>query len=201
MDPTSAVRTDTLPVIATVIGPGAFASSFYVWWGLSREPGLRAFLNEHEGIAAAAAIVVWIVTGFMLESVGSYVEVYAIDRRRRDHAKMIQDWWRYLRVAWTLEPIGQRYLRRMLVSFKFELNMSVAMAVSCPGIIMLARSGHMADRSAVVCVGLLAAGSILLFLAARGSAEVLADLRGQLLFGVGEPPFDEGGHPRDRSRA
>ena len=57
---------------------------------------------------------------------GSYVEVYLIDRRRPDHADMLATSWKYLRIAWVHEPIGPHYLRRLLVSLKFELNMFVA---------------------------------------------------------------------------
>src|SRR5438034_8100637 len=49
-----------------------------------------------------------------------------LDRRRPDHDAMVATWWRYLRIAWVREPVGQHYLRRMLVSFKFELNMFAA---------------------------------------------------------------------------
>jgi hypothetical protein len=62
----------------------------------------------------------------VVESMGSYVEVYRIDRKRKDHEEMLKQWWLFLRTAWTEEPIGQRYLRRMLVTFKFELNVCVA---------------------------------------------------------------------------
>ena len=160
MDPTTAVRSETLPVIATVVAPGAFVSGPYLWAGLATADAVRAFLDRHEGLALAGAILLWIVAGFTVESLGSYVEFYWIDRPRPDHAEMLGTWWRYLRIAWSKEPVGQHYLRRMLVSFKFELNMSVA-----------------------------AAG---LFGMAQTSAGVLADVRQQLVRGIGEPPFDEG---------
>src|SRR5438132_6175097 len=117
MDLTTAVRTDTLPAIATVVAPGALASAPFLWLLLSSMPSLRAFIGDHEPTALTSAALVWIVVGFGLDSAGSYVEVYCIDRRRQDHAEMLDVWWRYLRIAWTHEPIGQHYLRRMLVSF------------------------------------------------------------------------------------
>lgn len=65
---------------------------------------------------------------------GSYVEVYLIDRRRPDHADMLATSWKYLRIAWVHEPIGPHYLRRLLVSLKFELNMFVAVMISLIGV-------------------------------------------------------------------
>jgi hypothetical protein len=196
MDPTSAVRTDTLPAIATVVAPGALVSSTYVWAALSGAPAMRAFLDEHEAIAVASAVLIWIVGGFAVESLGSYVEVYAIDRRRTDHTAMLESWWRYLRIVWEKEPIGQRYLRRLLASFKFELNMFVAATASIPGVLLLAALGRVGIGSAAVAVVALCIGALGLFSAARGTSEVLANLRAQLLRGVGEPPFDAEGDPR-----
>jgi hypothetical protein len=125
MDPTTAVRTDTLPAIATVLAPGAFASAPYAWVALSRAGRVREFLDHHEAIARAAAVLLWIVAGMLIESIGSFAEVYWIDRSRQDHPDMLAIWWRFLRSTWETEPIGLHYLRRMLVSFKFELNMFV----------------------------------------------------------------------------
>jgi hypothetical protein len=195
MDPTSAVRTDTLPAIATVVAPGAFASASYAWLLLSEATGLRVFLNQHEAIALAAAILLWIVVGFAVESLGSYVEVYLIDRRRPDHRQMLDTWWRYLRIAWVREPIGQRYLRRLLVSFKFELNMCVATVSTIPGVILLTRFGRISWTTGGPIVATAIVASALLFFAARGSADVLAEVRARLVLGVGEPPFDQNGNP------
>lgn len=122
MDPTSTVRTDALPAIATLVIPGASASISYVWLLLDSTPHLRAFLDAHDGIATLIAVLVAIAAGFAIESASSYVEVYLIDRRRSDHQQMLEIWWCYLRIAWNKEPIGQRYLRRLLTTFKFELK-------------------------------------------------------------------------------
>jgi len=195
MEPTSAVRTDTLPAIATVVAPGACASASYSWLLLSSAPDLRVFLDQHEPIAAGVAVLLWIVLGFAVESAGSYVEVYLIDRRSPDHPQMLENWWRYLRIAWIREPIGQRYLRRLLVSFKFELNMFVATIASLPGVFFLAYAGRISWKSGATAFVALAMAAALLFFAARGSAQVLADLRARLLTGVGEPPFDPNGNP------
>ena len=181
MDPTSAVRTDTLPAIATVVAPGAFASSPYAWWFLSAHPDLQVFLNNHEAVMVALAILVWTTMGFVVESVGSYVEVYLIDRRRSDSEQLLRDWWQYLQIAWDREPIGQRYLRRLVVSFKFELNMSVALVLSLPGVAAVTAPWQGAPARGVGLILGLGTAALLLFIAARGSADVLANIRRQLV--------------------
>jgi len=193
MDPTTAVRTDTLPAIATVIAPGAVASGPCLWLSLSNSSDLQKFATDHEAISLSCALVLWIVTGFAIDSLGSYVEVYCIDRRRPDHKEMLETWWRYLRIAWAREPVGQHYLRRMLVTFKFELNMFVATFVSLLAVGALGMAGSM-PWPAVLKTGLGFAAAALFFAkAARDSSEVLADVRTALVKGVGEPPFDASG--------
>jgi hypothetical protein len=201
MDPTSAVRTDTLPAIATLVGPGLVASSPYTWLWLLGASDVRVFLGQHEAIAVAAAVLLWVVSGFAIESLGSYVEVHWIDRRRPDHEEMLKNWWRYLRIAWVTEPVGQHYLRRLLTSFKFELNMLVAVWVCLVGVGLLAVAGRMSWPSAVLIVLVLGTMSLLLAKAARDSADVLAQVRAALVKGVGEPPFDNEGNPSPRRSA
>jgi hypothetical protein len=196
MDPTSTVRTDALPAIATLVIPGAFGGIPYAWFILDSVPQLRIYLDAHDGIAALTAVLVAIAIGFTIESAGSYAEVHLIDRRRADHNRMLETWWRYLRIAWVKEPIGQQYLRRLLVTFKFELNMFVAALFASLGVLLLAVTGRLQFTTGLgVLVGMIVAAS-LFFGAARGSANVLAEVRQRLVSGVGEPPFDEMGNPK-----
>jgi len=195
MDPTSTVRTDAIPAIATVVAPGAAVSTPYLWAVLSRVPQSRNFLDRHEAIALSGAILIWVISGFVIESLGSYVEVYWIDRRRADHKQVLETWWQYLRIAWDTEPIGQHYLRRLLVSFKFELNMCVAALGSIPGVLalgLMSLTSALATASGVIVLLVSAAA---LFRAARDTAGVLAELRSCLVQGVGEPPFSANGEP------
>jgi hypothetical protein len=100
-----------------------------------------------------------------------------------------------LRIAWVHEPIGQHYLRRLLVSFKFELNMFVALMTNIVGVGVAATLGTVEWPVAVTIAVGLGGASLLLANAARGSSEVLADVRAALVKGVGEPPFDPRGNP------
>jgi hypothetical protein len=194
MDLSSAVRTDTLPGIVTILAPGLIASAPYSWYLLAQSPDLQAVLNQHEAIAVAAAILLWSVNGLAVDSLGSYVEVYLIDRVRPNHAEMMDTWRKYLRIAWVHEPVGQHYLRRILVSFKFELNMSVAALVGAIGVILFLPD-LFTSRAVALLAGSLLVLAGLLFFAARDSSTVLADVRAALVEGVGHPPFDENGNP------
>lgn len=96
MDPSTAVRTNTLPAIATLVVPGALASAGYVWLGIcGAPPEVFAFLIDHDALAAIVAVLVVIAVGFTIDSAGSYVEVYVFDR---PHADRDDYWWKYLTV-------------------------------------------------------------------------------------------------------
>jgi hypothetical protein len=198
MDPTSAVRTDALPVLATVVGPGAVVTAPYLAAVGLQFQDLKPVL-EHEALVLTSTALVWVIAGFIVESVGSYVEVYWIDRGRKDHDAMIESWWRYLRIAWDKEPTGQHYLRKMLVSFKFELNMFVALLGCIPGVVLLGVQHRITDLTAAGACAFLILAASLLFNYATGSAQVLADLRMELLKGVGLPPFDQDGNPQPQT--
>jgi hypothetical protein len=191
MDLTSSVRTDTLPALGTVVAPGVLALAPYAALFVVAHPRAASYLAGHEAIALSAGIVMAIGGGFLVESLGSYVEYYLLDRRHADRAAMQRSWWRYLRIAWTVEPTGQHYLRRILAIFKFELNGCVATIAALPGLLWIACGGFVATRAAVALVIGDAVAAAYLFNAAGHTSQLLAQIRSQLLNGVGEPPFPD----------
>ena len=140
-------------------------------------------------MALAAAALVWIVMGFLVESMGSYVEVYAIDRRRDDHARLLRRV-ALPRSAWEKEPVGQGYVRRLVVSFKFELNLFVGSLVAIFGFSLLGTFEPTARWPSVAAIILLGGAAVLLFTMARDTSSLLAETREQLVRGVHRPPVE-----------
>ena len=183
MDPSTAVRTDTLPAIATIVVPGTIASAGYVWLGLG-VPAMSALevLRSHEWVSAIAFVLISVGVGFVVDSAGSYLEVYGLDRRRADHDEMIETWWRYLTMALPEPPpIGHSYIRRILVSFKFELNICVALGLALPTVPALVVYDFISWWRGLATSLLLICGVALAYFAARGSSSVLADARQRLV--------------------
>ncbi len=191
MDVTSAVRTDTLPAVASVVLPGAAALAPYAAHLLITNQEARAFVVSHEATVLVGGIALAIGAGFLVESVGSYYEYYLIDRRHPNAELMIAQWYRYLRIAWKNEPIGQHYLRRVLAVFKFELNMFVAIAFALPGLVWLVVAGDLKTCASGWLVAAVVILGLYLMHAATETSKLLAQVRAQLLQGVGEPPFDD----------
>jgi hypothetical protein len=79
-------------------------------------------------------------------------------------------------------PIGQRFLRRVLLQFKFEINLGIAPIVLVPGMLwwshkssaLTARTGWMGAAGAVVLI-------VYLFWEAIRDSRFLATLRHQML--------------------
>ena len=44
------------------------------------------------------------------------------------------EWYSYLRLAFRVEPVGQRYLRTLVLRLKFELNASLALVIAGCGL-------------------------------------------------------------------
>lgn len=78
------------------------------------------------------------------------------------------------------EPIGQHYLRTMVIALKFELGLCVAAVVALPGTFVLGLLGRVRWWLMVACgaEGLAAFG---LLLQANDCMENLAEVRGKLV--------------------
>src|SRR4026207_689232 len=103
---TNSVRTDPLPALGTVVAPGALALAPYAALvlaahprtaayfagpeavsrsgGLSPAPRAAASFAGHEAVSLSVALILAIGGGFLVESLGSYVEYYLLDSRHRD---------------------------------------------------------------------------------------------------------------------
>ena len=76
MDLTSSVRTDALPALGSLLVPGALASAPYIALAWGHPHNLKAFVEAQEGASTATAFLLLAAVGFLIESIGSYVEYY-----------------------------------------------------------------------------------------------------------------------------
>jgi hypothetical protein len=135
----------------------------------------------HEAQAVMVMVLLTIGGGFLIESMGSYLEFHVLDNLHEDRAAMLKDWRRYLQIAWKDEPIGQHYLRRLLTTFKFELNLLTAVIVAFPGVVLLFGADLVPPRAGwALVVGAIALGAYLLK-AATDTSLLLTDTRKLLL--------------------
>lgn len=181
MDVTSAVRSDTLPSAGTLLVPGSVAATPYValLWGSPHNVG--DFVDANQGAATAAAALIVVAVGLLVESLGSYIEYYAIDCHHKDRQAMLSRWREYLGIAWKTEPVGQHYLRRILTVFKFELNLFVASVATIPGILALGYYGVIPRHGTWALCALASLLAWYLYAAAVASSKLLDELRQKLI--------------------
>jgi hypothetical protein len=139
------------------------------------------FVDANQGVSAVAGVLLVVGVGLLLESVGTFVESHVVDKLHDEPDTLQKRWYDYLKIAWVREPIGQRYLRRVLTTFKFELNMLVAVLLTIPGTVTLAYYNVLPVHAAGWTLGLSALFEAYLGIAAFEDSKLLHRLRDDLI--------------------
>jgi hypothetical protein len=180
MDPTTTVRSDVLPGVGSLLIPGTVAAAPWIALAWGDPHPLKKFVDANQAIATVSGVFLIVAVGLLIESIGTFVESRVVDRATTN-ADVTERWYKYLKIAWVREPIGQRYLRRTLAMFKFELNLLVAAAPTTVGILVLAYYRVLPRNVATGGVLLLTVLGVYLCWAVRSDADLLHHLRGTLL--------------------
>ena len=191
MDLTSTLKEGVYRSIATILLPGAVAIAPYLFLAVHYFPGLSTAIEQGAAWSAVLLTLIFIGVGLLTDTLGAFIEEKVLDQLHDDPKRVREEWYRYLRIAFSQEPIGQRYLRSMTLHLKFELGLGVAIVLGLAGLVWLNCVKSLV--SAVPAVGLavlLLALAAYLFWEARASSEVLARVRQELLKGVSDPPIN-----------
>jgi hypothetical protein len=95
-------------------------------------------MRRYEVTFGTLAVLVALAAGFILEDVGSWIELLW-DRLQDDRKANEEIWWRYLRTAFVVEPVGEGYLRTILLRMKFELSFGASLVPMLVGVLLLNR--------------------------------------------------------------
>jgi hypothetical protein len=134
----SPLKPETFRPFATLVIPGTAATAPYIAGLAYRSPAIRAFVQDHELIFGTLCLLVVVAAGFVLEDVGSRIEKRAWLPLQGD-ANEEGIWWEYLRTAFIHEPVGQRYLRTIVLRLKFELSFGLSLIPMWLGFLWLNR--------------------------------------------------------------
>jgi hypothetical protein len=183
-DATSVLRTDVFRSVVTIIIPGLVATSPFLALVARYCPWLSEFVRQNAGLSSLALLLIAMTAGHVIEDLGSRIEAHFWDAcLKRRNKRFIQEWKDYLRLAFEHEPVGQHYLKTILLRFKFETNLAVSLIVSLLG--MISYGVVVGGPGYCVCSGILfpLLAAYLLY-ESKTSCKVLADIRHQLLKGV-----------------
>jgi hypothetical protein len=105
-----------------------------------------------------------IVAGVVCDGLGSFIEAKWDDMRNNDF-EVEENWYKYLSMVFEREPVGYRYLSRLVTALYFELSMLFAVPLFLLGACVLAWLRFPTFRVAsIICTVLGIVGVALFFL-------------------------------------
>ena len=149
-------------VLIQLVIPGLIAIFPWFIFFLNVHAHAKSYLHSNTNVTILAIIFLSLITGLIIENMGGRLEVWWLDERNKKKYKNYGDIWdKFLLLVYEKnEPVGQRYLRNILLRMKFELSTAIAM-------IPLSRSVFWGPMAVAIMGGLIVAtGLTLLFLPA-----------------------------------
>lgn len=182
MDKQSLFKLDFNKVLIQLITPGLVAIFPYIILYLRFDYNTKFYCFENISILITAITILSLVAGLLIENIGSIVEVLCFDtEHKKKDAKFEDSWERYLQLTFEHEPLGQEYLRTVLLRMKFELSIGVALISMSIGLIWLDKVHPIFDTPATSAAILFllpfSLSYYITFWEAKSSSEVLAKTR------------------------
>lgn len=176
---TAVFQSEIFRPVVTLIVPGFYALAAWLVVGWQTHPTLSILSRDHPAASTLVMLLAVITCGLIAENFGSRIE-YFFDkciRKRKGYERHQEEWFEYLRLAFKCEPIGQRYIRTLVLHLKFELGMAVASPSLLIGAIFLRVSA--AARGGICALALASLGYFAF--EARASHRALSEVRRELL--------------------
>ena len=185
MNASEFLRNEVFRPLATIVIPGAIAALPWLWLVTHRIDALHSLRSDQEIIAAFLIFLVCIAVGMILEDLGAEVESGIWDRILSKHdGKFEETWHRYLCIVHDPEPIGQRYLRTVLLRMKFEVGSGLGLFFGWIGLCLAQGRYDPIPRIDFAIISLVAVvGAAFLLYQSYRSAEMLGEVRRLLVWG------------------
>jgi hypothetical protein len=176
---TSAFQSEVFHPIATLVVPGFFAVSAAAVAVWQRFPIIPKYAEQHSGVATTTALLMVLTCGLVTEDLGARLEDFFDKQltRKTGYERHREEWFDYLRIAFDKEPVGHRYLKKLLLRLKFELGMTIASILFAVGVSCLQAPNRL--RIEIFCSALIA--SAYFCMEAKSSNKALSRLRRELL--------------------
>lgn len=145
-------------------------------------PDTRAFYEDYPILGNAVLFAIVTIVGTVIEGLGPYRE-YAWDRRLETEFAVEQNWYAYLAQDSSPEPVGHRYVGRLVTSMYFELGMMISTPILLLGLVVLGVNTEF-PMSPMAAIGLLGTAMIAFWFfrkEARDSHRALCRARKELV--------------------
>lgn len=169
-------------VLANYTIPGCVASAPYIVIFAIAFPPLRSAWNASPSASVTVVGLIILTVGLLLDSLGGWFEVNVIERVHDDRELLKENWYKYLNIKYEFEPIGHRYLSRVLLLMKFAINLFLAIIFALLGLVVLHFVVGVMDS--LLFWSLCSSGialEIYLYIDARETSYVLARIREELV--------------------
>lgn len=180
----SAFRSEVFRPVVTNAFPGGLAIFPFVILVNGHFPELATYRDGHEAVYFTIVALLTVGVGVLIEDVGTFVESLLDKALRRKFPDMVTEWETYLRKTYSpsSEPVGQRYLRAILLHLKFELSLGVALFPFYLGMLFVNTQRAWFSCSFMIWLGLgLFAFFVILMYSAYISGQLLVKIRKNLL--------------------
>lgn len=124
--------------LMVILVPGLIALAPWLMFVMYRWPGAAELYNRHSALANVGLFAAVVICGAAFEGLGSSLEA-RWDRKREAEFQVRENWFSYL-ARTPPEPVGHRYISRMVTTLYFELSMAWATAIffgACGALAML----------------------------------------------------------------
>jgi len=179
----SAFGSEVFRPLATIVIPGAMAISTWFIVVLQRFPSIRGLAGANRTETSLILALASIAVGLLVEDIGSRIESRWFDKqlaKKPEFSRHAHDWYQYLRLTFSIEPVGQRYLRTILLRFKFEVGTAVALVISSAGLFWTGLNSLWALLWFFLCVAI----ALGLLFEAKCSHQLLSKVRHEILEGA-----------------
>jgi hypothetical protein len=185
-DVLSAFGSEIFRPLVTLLLPGALSLSTWTIVAITKNATVGQLVQKSRSESIALLVVLTLFMGLVCEELGSHLEEIFDRIRTRRNGTHKANWHRYLRLAFRVEPVGQHYLRTILLRLKFELGCLFGLIPAMIGIWFTDISPW--ARSWWFVGGLFLAAFFLY--EAWASHELLGEIRVDILKGISEIPGD-----------
>jgi hypothetical protein len=193
MDYASVLKKEIFRPAVTLLIPGIVAAFPFCFITVHYFPDLWHFVIYYSNLAAVLSFLISVAFGLIAQEFGAQFEAKVIDvRLNQKNPEHLENWYRYLRCTFPVEPVGQGYIGNLVLLLKFELNLASALAVCWLGLLWLSvvKTTFSGDVFAWTTAAFFVAIVYLLY-ESFCTAENLARVRKELLKDVESPPLDK----------
>lgn len=143
--------------LLVILIPGGLAVMPWFFYFLSDFDDFGNVYEKYKTLINVITFGVIVVTGTLLESIVSYQEDLW-DKKREEEYKVTDNWYKYLSYTLENEPVGFRYLGRMVTTLYFELSMMIASPIFFMGIVLILSSIGIQNKSGWIVLFLILTG-------------------------------------------